>query len=146
MQYLASYTCSSFATICSRSCELVRFPFLQGAKEGEREPKVKKIPAVLGVIFLATGYGLALFADGIYETIKVFLPAVLLVILRLTFGPQWAAEGVFMLFAVLFTFIGAQFIGMGLLGEYIGRIYTDVRARPRYFVQQVIRPSSKENE
>ncbi|HGB9685178.1 TPA: undecaprenyl-phosphate 4-deoxy-4-formamido-L-arabinose transferase, partial [Escherichia coli] len=41
---------------------------------------------------------------------------------------------------------GAQFIGMGLLGEYIGRIYTDVRARPRYFVQQVIRPSSKENE
>ncbi|MEF3915673.1 glycosyltransferase, partial [Escherichia coli] len=24
--------------------------------------------------------------------------------------------------------------------------YTDVRARPRYFVQQVIRPSSKENE
>ncbi|MDF9346574.1 glycosyltransferase [Escherichia coli] len=72
--------------------------------------------------------------------------AVLLVILRLTFGPQWAAEGVFMLFAVLFTFIGAQFIGMGLLGEYIGRIYTDVRARPRYFVQQVIRPSSKENE
>ncbi|MGQ7172431.1 hypothetical protein ACUOCP_43825, partial [Escherichia sp. R-CC3] len=37
-------------------------------------------------------------------------------------------------------------IGMGLLGEYIGRIYTDVRARPRYFVQQVIRPSSKENE
>ena len=37
---------------------------------------------------------------------------------------------------MLFTFIGAQFIGMGLLGEYIGRIYTDVRARPRYFVQQ----------
>ena len=32
-----------------------------------------------------------------------FSIAVLLVILRLTFGPQWAAEGVFMLFAVLFT-------------------------------------------
>ncbi len=75
-----------------------------------------------------------------------FSIALLLVILRLTFGPQWAAEGVCMLFAVLFTFIGAQFIGMGLLGEYIGRIYTDVRARPRYCVQQVIRPSSKENE
>lgn len=60
--------------------EPVRFPFCREQKEGEREPKVKKIPAVLGVIFLATGYGLALFADGIYETIKVFLPAVLLVI------------------------------------------------------------------
>jgi undecaprenyl-phosphate 4-deoxy-4-formamido-L-arabinose transferase len=39
---------------------------------------------------------------------------------------------------VLFSFIGAQFVGMGLLGEYIGRIYTDVRARPRYFVQKVV--------
>ena len=65
--------------------------------------------------------------------------SVLLVALRLLFGPQWAAEGVFMLFAVLFMFIGAQFVGMGLLGEYIGRIYNDVRARPRYFIQRVIR-------
>lgn len=67
-----------------------------------------------------------------------FALSVLLVVLRLAFGPQWAAEGVFMLFAVLFMFIGAQFVGMGLLGEYIGRIYTDVRARPRYFIQRVV--------
>lgn len=65
--------------------------------------------------------------------------SVLLVALRLFYGPQWAAEGVFMLFAVLFMFIGAQFVGMGLLGEYIGRIYNDVRARPRYFIQRVVR-------
>ena len=74
-----------------------------------------------------------------------FTLSILLVILRLTLGPQWAAEGVFMLFAVLFTFIGAQFIGMGLLGEYIGRIYNDVRARPRYFVQHVIRPQTTQS-
>ncbi|MEZ2578058.1 undecaprenyl-phosphate 4-deoxy-4-formamido-L-arabinose transferase [Buttiauxella ferragutiae] len=67
-----------------------------------------------------------------------FALSVLLVVLRITLGPQWAAEGVFMLFAVLFMFIGAQFVGMGLLGEYIGRIYTDVRARPRYFIQRVV--------
>ncbi|MDF7679741.1 undecaprenyl-phosphate 4-deoxy-4-formamido-L-arabinose transferase [Enterobacteriaceae bacterium ESL0689] len=68
-----------------------------------------------------------------------FAFAFLLVIFRLVFGPQWAAEGVFMLFAVLFMFIGAQFVGMGLLGEYIGRIYNDVRARPRYYIQRVVR-------
>ncbi|MDP1018271.1 undecaprenyl-phosphate 4-deoxy-4-formamido-L-arabinose transferase, partial [Klebsiella pneumoniae] len=68
-----------------------------------------------------------------------FAFGLLLVVLRLAFGPQWAAEGVFMLFAVLFMFIGAQFVGMGLLGEYIGRIYNDVRARPRYFIQRVVR-------
>jgi len=67
-----------------------------------------------------------------------FVLALVLIALRLLLGPEWAAGGVFTLFAVLFTFIGAQFVGMGLLGEYIGRIYTDVRARPRYFVQKVV--------
>ncbi|NHB95942.1 undecaprenyl-phosphate 4-deoxy-4-formamido-L-arabinose transferase [Photorhabdus stackebrandtii] len=67
-----------------------------------------------------------------------FLLAVLLMTLRLIFGSIWAAEGVFTLFAILFMFIGAQFVAMGLLGEYIGRIYNDVRARPRYFIQKVV--------
>ncbi|AXG43240.1 undecaprenyl-phosphate 4-deoxy-4-formamido-L-arabinose transferase [Photorhabdus laumondii subsp. laumondii] len=67
-----------------------------------------------------------------------FLLAVLLMVLRLIFGAIWAAEGVFTLFALLFIFIGAQFVAMGLLGEYIGRIYNDVRARPRYFIQKVV--------
>jgi undecaprenyl-phosphate 4-deoxy-4-formamido-L-arabinose transferase len=62
---------------------------------------------------------------------------VLIIVLRLIWGPEWAAQGVFTLFAVLFIFIGAQFVGMGFLGEYIGRTYQDVRARPRYFVQSV---------
>lgn len=61
----------------------------------------------------------------------------ILLLMRLIHGPEWAAQGVFTLFAILFIFIGAQFIGMGLLGEYIGRIYHDVRARPRYFVERV---------
>lgn len=71
--------------------------------------------------------------------------AVFLILMRLIHGPVWAAEGVFTLFAVLFMFIGAQFVGMGLLGEYIGRIYNDVRARPRYFVQKVVGIRSDEN-
>ncbi|MBP2170831.1 undecaprenyl-phosphate 4-deoxy-4-formamido-L-arabinose transferase [Erwinia toletana] len=70
-----------------------------------------------------------------------FAFSLLLIFLRLFFGPQWSADGVFMLFAVLFIFIGAQFVGLGLLGEYIGRIYNDVRARPRYFIQRVVKPS-----
>lgn len=67
-----------------------------------------------------------------------FVLALVLILMRVILGPEWAAEGVFTLFALLFMFIGAQFVGMGLLGEYIGRIYNDVRARPRYFVQKVI--------
>lgn len=59
-----------------------------------------------------------------------------LMVMRIIHGPHWAVEGVFTLFAILFVFIGAQFIGMGLLGEYLGRIYHDVRARPRYFIKE----------
>ncbi|MGD9948586.1 MAG: glycosyltransferase [Desulfobulbus sp.] len=61
----------------------------------------------------------------------------LLMLLRVVYGATWAAEGVFTLFALLFVFIGAQFIGLGLLGEYIGRIYHDVRSRPRFFIHEI---------
>ena len=77
---------------------------------------------LLGVIISALGVGFGIF----------------LFVMRLIHGPDWAAAGVFTLFAILFIFIGAQFLGMGLLGEYIGRIYSDVRARPRYFVESVM--------
>jgi len=75
---------------------------------------------------------------GLLISLAGFAFAGLLIGLRLYYGPKWAVEGTFTLFAVLFIFIGAQFIGMGLLGEYIGRIYVDVRARPRYFVARVV--------
>ncbi|POA20778.1 undecaprenyl-phosphate 4-deoxy-4-formamido-L-arabinose transferase [Pseudomonas sp. FW300-N1A1] len=65
--------------------------------------------------------------------------ALMLIILRLAFGAQWAGGGTFVLFAVLFVFTGGQFIGMGLLGEYLGRMYGDVRARPRFFIEKVLR-------
>jgi undecaprenyl-phosphate 4-deoxy-4-formamido-L-arabinose transferase len=68
---------------------------------------------------------------------------VFLLVMRLKHGPEWAAQGVFTLFAVLFIFVGAQFIAMGLLGEYIGRIYHDVRARPRWFVQKTVPGTSR---
>jgi undecaprenyl-phosphate 4-deoxy-4-formamido-L-arabinose transferase len=68
--------------------------------------------------------------------------AVLLIGLRLIFGAVWAGQGTFVLFAVLFVFTGGQFIGMGLLGEYLGRMYNDVRARPRFFIEKVLRSPS----
>ncbi len=81
-----------------------------------------RLLSFVGAIISALGFGFGLF----------------LLLMRLLYGPEWAVGGVFTLFAVLFFFVGAQFVGMGLLGEYIGRIYGDVRARPRYFIQQVV--------
>ncbi|MDZ7696994.1 MAG: glycosyltransferase [Deltaproteobacteria bacterium] len=87
-----------------------------------------RLLSAIGGLISALGVGFGLF----------------LFLMRVIYGPDWAAGGVFTLFAVLFIFIGAQFLGMGLLGEYIGRIYSDVRARPRYFVERVTGDSDME--
>jgi len=87
-----------------------------------------RLLSVLGVVVAGAGIGFGFF----------------LLLMRLIAGAEWAAQGVFSLFAVLFVFVGLQFIGMGLLGEYIGRIYADVRARPRCFVESVVGKSRLE--
>ncbi|TFW18266.1 glycosyltransferase [Massilia arenosa] len=68
-----------------------------------------------------------------------FLSAILVVVLvarRLFLGAE--AEGVFTLFAITFFFMGVILFGIGLLGEYVGRIFQQVRARPRYVVQTIL--------
>lgn len=67
-----------------------------------------------------------------------FALGALILVLRVVHGPAWAADGVFTLFAILFVILGAQLVGMGLLGEYLGRVYDDVRARPRFFVDRMV--------
>ena len=60
-----------------------------------------------------------------------------LAVARLVYGARWAAEGIFTLFAILFVFVGLQFFALGVTGEYIGRIYREVRKRPEYVIEKV---------
>ena len=62
--------------------------------------------------------------------------AVFLAVRRLLVGPE--VEGVFTLFAILFFFVGLQILALGLIGEYIGRIYMEVRRRPRYVIKEIL--------
>ena len=55
---------------------------------------------------------------------------------RAIVGPE--ADGVFTLFAIVFFLLGITLFGIGLLGEYIGRIYVQVRQRPRYIIGAVL--------
>ena len=61
---------------------------------------------------------------------------VLLIVRRLILGPE--AEGLFTLFALMFFLIGLALFGIGLLGEYVGRVYQQVRHRPRYLIDAVL--------
>ncbi|HEX6537375.1 MAG TPA: glycosyltransferase [Gemmatimonadaceae bacterium] len=51
---------------------------------------------------------------------------------------QSEADGVFTLFALAFLVMGVLMAGVGIVGEYVGRIYQEVRGRPRYLVRRVV--------
>lgn len=70
---------------------------------------------------------------GVVIALLGVLFGVALFIRRLVVGPE--VEGVFTLFAILFVFAGIQLLALGLIGEYVGRIYAEVRGRPRYLVR-----------
>jgi undecaprenyl-phosphate 4-deoxy-4-formamido-L-arabinose transferase len=71
---------------------------------------------------------------GVIIAILGLLFAIFLFIRRLVIGPE--SEGAFTLFAILFVFIGMQIFALGVIGEYIGRIYQEVRRRPRFIIKK----------
>jgi len=77
--------------------------------------------------FSLAGIVLSLGAGGLFA---------LLLVRRFMLGAE--VEGVFTLFALQFFFIGIVLFGIGLMGEYVGRIQQEVRRRPRYRVSAVL--------
>ncbi|MDE2450526.1 MAG: glycosyltransferase [Gammaproteobacteria bacterium] len=65
-----------------------------------------------------------------------FFFVLVLAVRRLFIGSE--VEGVFTLFGIVFFLIGVLLVGLGVVGEYVGRIYEQVRQRPRYTVAAVL--------
>ena len=65
-----------------------------------------------------------------------FLLMIVLALRRLILGPE--EGGLFTLFGILFFLISVTMVGIGLIGEYVGRTYQVVRVRQRYFVRELI--------
>lgn len=87
---------------------------------------------------LMTGFSvvpLQLFAlFGIITSLLSLAFALFLLVRRFIVGAE--VEGVFTLFAILFFFVGIVIMGIGIVGEYVGRIYQEVRKRPRFVVRR----------
>ncbi|MDR2137576.1 MAG: glycosyltransferase [Synergistaceae bacterium] len=75
---------------------------------------------------------------GILISLLSFLFAAFMFLRRLIVGPE--AEGVFTLLAILFFLMGVTISCIGIEGEYVGRIYQEVRRRPRYVVRKFYDP------
>lgn len=89
---------------------------------------------------LVTGFSvvpLQIFSlAGMAISVFSFAFVLYLAVRRMVFGPE--AEGLFTLFGIAFFLLGIALLGIGLLGEYIGRIYEQVRQRPRYLIEAVL--------
>jgi undecaprenyl-phosphate 4-deoxy-4-formamido-L-arabinose transferase len=89
---------------------------------------------------LMTGFSVAplqfFSMTGIVIALLSIIFVIYLAIRRLIVGPE--AEGLFTLFGIAFFLIGVALIGLGVVGEYVGRIYEQVRQRPRYTVAAVL--------
>lgn len=81
---------------------------------------------------------------GMFLSVGSAALVVLLLIRRFLLGAE--AEGLFTLFAIAFFFMGVILFGIGLVGEYVGRILQQVRARPRYVVQTILQQIHNDRE
>ncbi len=75
---------------------------------------------------LLTIFGFLLAVGGILFGIAIFIFSQI--------DKDWGAEGIFALFAVQFVFTGGTFAALGLIGEYIGKIHLNTRARPQFII------------
>ena len=64
----------------------------------------------------------------------------ILIIGRVIGGDSWSNNGTLTVLGFLLIICGAQFLAFGLLGEYIGRIFQQVRLREPWVVRAVERP------
>ncbi len=108
-------------------------------KAGESKYPFRKmfrlaLDAITGFSFLPLK--LALWC-GALATVAGLIMALVLLILRLNDSMPLAGQG---LTASLVLFMGGvQLLVMGILGEYLGRIYDEVRRRPLYIIREIKR-------
>jgi len=117
----------------------VEIPVLHGER-GRGESKYSPLKLMRLGFDLITGFSLLpiqlVSLTGVLIAILGVAFAGFLMVRRLIVGPE--SEGVFTLFAILFFFVGLQILALGLIGEYVGRIYQEVRRRPRYVISEVL--------
>jgi hypothetical protein len=89
---------------------------------------------------LVTGYSVfplrVLTALGLGASLIGFVATLIFIAYRIFVGA--GVSGTVSAFAVIFFLLGIQLLIVALVGEYVGRIYTEAKARPYYIVDEVV--------
>ncbi len=107
------------------------------AGESKFDSLGKMVPFAIDAITSFSYFPLQLAPFAGFFIAAVAALAILIVILLRLFGPETSLVGqATTLVAVLFLG-GVQLISLGIIGEYLGRIYDEVKGRPLYLVDEV---------
>lgn len=101
---------------------------------------------------LMTGFSIAPLQ--LFSILGIFVSLASMATYVIVIGSRWLNSGslwvglraLFDRDILAFFLIGIMLFGLGLLGEYIGRIYEQVRARPRYLIAAVLEKTPAESE
>ncbi len=116
-----------------------------GVKHEERHAGVSNYSfyALIRLNFdLITGFSLAplqyftMFAG--LTSLGSFALVILLLVRRFVYNLDRETFGVFTLLAIVIFLLSVAMVGIGIIGEYVGRTYQVVRARQRYFVKEIL--------
>lgn len=111
------------------------------AEGASKYPFHKLLALQLDLITSFSVYPLrALFSVGIIMALLGGLLGAYILAMRLLYGDAWTGGGVITVLGVLVVFTGLQFFAFGLLGEYIGRIFQQVRLREPFIIHSIERP------
>ncbi len=130
----------ALATFFARSPVEIQVGHADRAEGESKYPLHKLLALQLDLITNFSVYPLRLlFAVGMgFAALGVVLGLVL-IIGRIIGGDSWSNNGTLTVLGFLLIFCGSQFFAFGLLGEYIGRIFQQVRLREPWVVRAVER-------
>ncbi|HYO63136.1 MAG TPA: glycosyltransferase family 2 protein [Pyrinomonadaceae bacterium] len=114
-----------------------------GYRRAPRFAGASKYPLLKMLRFAADGVLSFSFAPlrlatwtGFFALAVAFAGIVYALVLRLFFDPTHWVRGWASIFVAVLFLGGVQLVSLGIIGEYIGRIYGEVKHRPLYFVRE----------
>lgn len=117
----------------------IALPYKRSARfAGETKYPIRKMIrfATDGILSFSTKPLQISITLGLISAILAMLGIIYALVLRL-FSNIWVEGWTALMIAILFMG-GVQLIGLGIIGEYIGRIYAEIKGRPLYIVKEYI--------
>lgn len=113
-------------------------PFIRQARRaGRSKYPTRKLASLAwqGITSFSTAPLRLVFLAGIVMTLLAFALGAWVLVARITGSP---IEGWASLTLLLLAFSSVNLISLGIIGEYVGKIYQEVKHRPRYIIEETI--------